>query len=86
LLNNDLANESRKYTTGMVGETMEVLVTGFDEKSGWLAGHTEGRINTRIYSKNKKLIGTILSVKITSATDFSLAGEEVRINQPERVQ
>jgi len=71
------AKSSRAWNEKMVDQTVRVLVTGTERKSGYLTAHTEGRVITRIYSYDKSLIGKFIDVNVVSTTDFSLAGEVV---------
>ncbi|MGA2642995.1 MAG: TRAM domain-containing protein, partial [Spirochaetia bacterium] len=50
------------------------LVEGPDRRKGFLAGRTEGRIPVRFECADDSLIGTFLSVRITSAAPLSLQG------------
>ncbi|MBS2212413.1 tRNA (N6-isopentenyl adenosine(37)-C2)-methylthiotransferase MiaB [Carboxylicivirga mesophila] len=79
LLSEDLAEVSGAYNTAMVGQVFPVLVRDTDRKSGYLSGQTEGKITVRFASDNKALIGQIVDVKITSASNFSVEGELVEV-------
>lgn len=74
-LTNDLEKTSAEHNRQMIGKTYRVLVRGLERKGDFLSGLTEGRINVRINSTDTSLIGKIVNVKITSSTDFSVAGE-----------
>lgn len=74
-LTHDLEKTSAAHNQQMIGKTYRVLVRGLERKGDYLSGLTEGRINVRIPSTDTSLIGTILDIKITFATDFSVAGE-----------
>jgi tRNA-2-methylthio-N6-dimethylallyladenosine synthase len=76
-LTHDLEKTSAAHNKKMIGITYRVLVRGLERKGDFLSGLTEGRINVRITSTDKSLIGKIVNVKITSSTDFSVAGEIV---------
>jgi len=65
----------------MVGKTVRVLVRGTDRKEGFLSSHTEGKLIIRFASDNQDLIGSFADVKITSATDFSMEGELVKVEE-----
>ena len=54
---------------------MKILVRGTDKASGFLSGHTEGKIVVRFASKNQKLVGQFVTLKITSVTPFSMEGD-----------
>jgi tRNA-2-methylthio-N6-dimethylallyladenosine synthase len=73
-LTHDLEKTSAAHNKKMIGKTYRVLVRGLERKGDFLSGLTEGRINMRINSTNTSLIGEIVNVKITSSTDFSVAG------------
>jgi tRNA-2-methylthio-N6-dimethylallyladenosine synthase len=74
-LTHDLEKTSAAHNRQMIGNTYRVLVRGLERKGDFLSGLTEGRINVRINSTDTSLIGKIVNVKITSSTDFSVAGE-----------
>jgi tRNA-2-methylthio-N6-dimethylallyladenosine synthase len=75
ILTDELMKHSLVYNQGLIGKTQKVLVTGYDRKNGYLTGHTEGKIVIRFKSKDKNLIGQIVTVKVTSATALSIEGE-----------
>jgi tRNA-2-methylthio-N6-dimethylallyladenosine synthase len=75
LLTHDLEKTSAAHNRRMIGKTYRVLVRGLERKGDFLSGLTEGRINVRISSTDTSLIGKIVDVKITTSTDFSVAGE-----------
>jgi tRNA-2-methylthio-N6-dimethylallyladenosine synthase len=77
LLTHDLEKTSAAHNRRMIGKTYRVLVRGLERKGDFLSGLTEGRINVRISSTDTSLIGKIVDVKITSSTDFSVAGEMI---------
>ena len=79
ILTNELMKHSLVYNQGLVGKTQKMLVTGCDRKNGYLTGHTEGKIVIRFKSTDKKLIGQIVTVKVTSATELSIEGELVEL-------
>jgi tRNA-2-methylthio-N6-dimethylallyladenosine synthase len=74
-LTHDLEKTSAAHNKKMVGKTYRVLVRGLERKGDYLSGLTEGRINVRIPSTDTSMIGKIVDVKITTSTDFSVAGE-----------
>ncbi len=74
-----LTEISAQYNARLVGQTFRVLVTGKDRKGGFLSGLTEGRITVRFPSEDDSLVGTFVDVKITSASDFSVEGEQLTI-------
>ncbi|MBR8534876.1 tRNA (N6-isopentenyl adenosine(37)-C2)-methylthiotransferase MiaB [Carboxylicivirga sediminis] len=79
LLSEDLGEVSGAYNEAMVGQVFPVLVRDTDRKSGYLSGQTEGKITVRFESDNRTLIGQIVDVKITSASNFSVEGELVEV-------
>jgi len=76
-LTRDLEKTSAAHNKLMIGKTYRVLVRGLERKGDFLSGLTEGRINVRISSTDISLVGKIVGVKITSSTDFSVAGEMI---------
>ncbi len=74
-LSDVFAQSSRAYNEALVDQIVPVLITGKDKKTGYLTGYTEGKINIRVYHQSQDLIGQIVPVKVTTALDFSLAGE-----------
>ncbi|MCT4586302.1 MAG: tRNA (N6-isopentenyl adenosine(37)-C2)-methylthiotransferase MiaB [Carboxylicivirga sp.] len=81
LLSDDLAEVSGAYNARMIDQTFPVLVRDTDRKKGYLSGQTEGKITVRFASEDRALIGQIVNVKITSASNFSVEGELVEIVQ-----
>ena len=77
-LTEDLMRVSFAKNKEMIGKTFRVLVRGTERNQKYLAGLTEGKINVRIPSSDSSLIGEIIDIKITSATEFSVAGEIVK--------
>ena len=75
ILTDELMKHSLVYNQGLIGKTQKVLVIGYDRKNGYLTGHTEGKIVIRFQSRDKSLIGQIVTVKVTSATALSIEGE-----------
>ena len=74
ILTDELMKHSLVYNQGLIGKTQKVLVNGYDRKNGYLTGHTEGKIVIRFQSRDKSLIGQIVTVKVTSATALSIEG------------
>ncbi|MBO6058436.1 MAG: tRNA (N6-isopentenyl adenosine(37)-C2)-methylthiotransferase MiaB [Bacteroidales bacterium] len=74
ILTDELMKHSLVYNQGLIGKTQKVLVTGYDRKNGFLTGHTEGKIVIRFQSRDKSLIGQIVTVRVTSATALSIEG------------
>ena len=79
-LTNDLIISSSGHNKNMVGKILRVLIRGKERKEKYLTGLTEGRINVRILSTDSSLIGKIVEVKISSAADFSVAGNLIQPN------
>ncbi len=79
LLSEDLAEVASAYNAAMVGHIYPVLVRDTDRKSGYLSAQTEGKITVRFPSEDKALIGQIIDVKITSASNFSVEGELLEV-------
>jgi tRNA-2-methylthio-N6-dimethylallyladenosine synthase len=75
ILTDELMKHSLVYNQGLIDKTQKMLVNGYDRKNGYLTGHTEGKIVIRFKSKDKNLIGQIVTVKVTSATALSIEGE-----------
>lgn len=67
------------WNKNLLGKSIPVLITGVEKKTGYLMGYNEGRINVRILHTDKSLIGQIVPITITTALEFSLAGE---LSQP----
>ena len=80
ILTDELRKSSLPYNEKMVGSIVRVLVRGNDRKEGFLTSHTEGKLIIRFASENNDLIGQFADVEITSATDFSMEGELVKVN------
>ena len=74
ILTDELMKHSLVYNQGLIGKTQKVFVNGYDRKNGYLTGHTEGKIVIRFQSRDKSLIGQIVTVKVTSATALSIEG------------
>lgn len=66
---------SLKYNKALVNKEMDVLVRTTERKTGFLSGHNEGKIVTRILSKDTRLIGQIVRVRISEVAAFSITGE-----------
>ena len=66
---------SKAYNETLIGKTMKVLVNGTDRKTGFSNGLTEVKLIVRLNQKDDTLMGKIVTVKITSASDLSLSGE-----------
>lgn len=73
-LTEELMKHSLVYNQALVGTTVKMLVEDYDRKSGYLTGHTEGKIVIRIPSRDENYIGQIIEVKVVSATPLSIEG------------
>lgn len=78
-LTQDLKRSSLTHNRAMIGNTYRVLVRGMERKGEFLSGLTEGKINVRIHSHERSLIGQIVDVQISSASYFSVAGDLVEM-------
>jgi tRNA-2-methylthio-N6-dimethylallyladenosine synthase len=74
-----LRKHNRNFNRNLVGKTMRVLVRGEDRKEGFLSALTEGKLIVRFPAENENLTGQFADVKITSASDFSLEGELIKV-------
>ncbi len=57
-----------------VGQVIRVLVTSRNPRTGYLTGHSEGRIPVRL-NADDRTIGTFVDLKVTSARPLSIEGE-----------
>ncbi len=78
-LSEKLEEISGAYNQQLIGKELQVLVRSTERKTGFLSGHTEGKLVTRIKSKDQSLIGKFIKVKITESADLSIAGELVSV-------
>ena len=81
VLTDELRKYNRIYNEEMNGKIMRVLVRDTDRKEGFLTSLTEGKLIVRFVSEDQNLIGQFVDVKITSASDFSLEGDLILINE-----
>ena len=79
ILTEELRKYNIPYNTGMIGKKVRVLVRNSDRKVGYLTSHTEGKLIVRFASEDTGLIGQFVDVIITSASDFSMEGELVKV-------
>jgi len=81
-----LSEELKKYTSEhnrkMIGKNFSVLVTGKDRKTGYLTGHTEGKVIVRFPSNDPLLFGNFVNIMISSAADFSVEGVLQQVSEP----
>ena len=82
ILTEELRKHNIPYNKNLIGKTLRVLVRGYDRKEGFLSSITEGKLIVRFPSANDGLIGQFADVKITSASDFSMEGELVKMEEP----
>jgi tRNA-2-methylthio-N6-dimethylallyladenosine synthase len=80
-LTEELRKHNRIYNHNLLGKTVRVLVRGEDRKEGFLSALTEGKLIVRFPAENEDLTGKFVDVKITSASDFSLEGELVKVEE-----
>lgn len=81
VLTEELRKHNIPYNNKLVGKTIRVLVRGTDRKEGFLSSLTEGKLIVRFASVDESLIGQFADVKITAASDFSLEGELVKVEE-----
>ena len=86
ILTEELRKHNIPYNQGLIGKTLHVLVRGTDRKKGFLSSLTEGKLIVRFPSSDENLIGQFANVKITSASDFSLEGELVEVEEAVSLQ
>jgi tRNA-2-methylthio-N6-dimethylallyladenosine synthase len=79
ILTDELIRHNRVYNRSLVGKNLRVLVVGEDRKKGYLKALTEGRLIVRFPSDDRSLVGQFTEVRINSAADFSLEGENLAI-------
>ena len=67
------------HNKNYLGQTLETIVESYDEKTGWLSGKTEGKINIRTkpldHPHPQELVGEFVQIKVTSCRPMSLEGE-----------
>jgi tRNA-2-methylthio-N6-dimethylallyladenosine synthase len=80
-LTEELRKHNRIYNQNLLGKTVRVLVRGEDRKEGFLSALTEGKLIVRFPSENEDLTGKFADIKITSASDFSLEGERIKVEE-----
>jgi tRNA-2-methylthio-N6-dimethylallyladenosine synthase len=79
ILTEELRKHNLPFNSGMIGKTLRVLVRNTDRKEGFLTSHTEGKLIIRFASDDTNLIGQFADVRITSASDFSMEGNLVKV-------
>ncbi|TLX76525.1 tRNA (N6-isopentenyl adenosine(37)-C2)-methylthiotransferase MiaB [Labilibacter sediminis] len=77
ILSEELSKHTYEYNKSLIGQTIKVLVREKDRKTGYLSGHTAGKLVIRFESDNMDLIGQIVELKVSNAAKFSLEGELV---------
>ena len=86
ILTEELRKHNIPYNESLVGKTLRVLVRGTDRKEGFLSSLTEGKLIVRFPSTDESLIGQFADVKITSASDFSMEGELISVEEAVSLQ
>jgi tRNA-2-methylthio-N6-dimethylallyladenosine synthase len=81
VLTEELRKHNRIYNHNLLGKTVRVLVRGEDRKEGFLSALTEGKLIVRFPFEGENLTGQFAEVKITSASDFSLEGERIKVEE-----
>ena len=81
VLTEELRKHNRIYNHNLLGKTVRVLVRGEDRKEGFLSALTEGKLIVRFPFEGENLTGQFAEVKITSASDFSLEGELLKVEE-----
>jgi tRNA-2-methylthio-N6-dimethylallyladenosine synthase len=81
ILTEELRKHNIPYNENLIGKTVRVLVRGADRKEGFLSALTEGKLIVRFASDDNNLIGRFADLRIVSASDFSLEGELVKIEE-----
>ena len=81
ILTEELRKHNIPYNESLIGKTMRVLVRGIDRKEGYLSSLTEGKLIVRFASGDESLIGKFADITITAATDFSMEGELISVNE-----
>ncbi|MFB6318557.1 tRNA (N6-isopentenyl adenosine(37)-C2)-methylthiotransferase MiaB [Saccharicrinis sp. FJH54] len=74
-LSEDLKQVSETYNKSLEGKSVDVLITGKHRREGYMTGLTEGKINVQIKEDDPGMIGSIVTVKVTSSRAFSIEGE-----------
>jgi len=67
----------KEHNAKMIGETMEVLVSGKSRRETQWSGYTSSYRLANFSSPAKELLGTYVQVRVTGATPNSLIGEHV---------
>ena len=81
ILTEELRKHNIPFNESLIGKTLRVLVRGTDRKEGFLSSLTEGKLIVRFPSADESLIGQFADVLITSASDFSVEGELVSVEE-----
>lgn len=82
-MNEVVVKSSLDWNQGLVGREIPVLVTAMDRSGASLLGLTEGRINARLTGVGAEAIGQFVTMRVTEAQSFNIAGEWVRSGLPE---
>lgn len=78
-LTDKLEHISSAYLTTLVGSETTMLVRTTEERTGFLSGHSEGKIVMRLLLKDPSLIGQMVKVRITESSAFSVTAELVEL-------
>ncbi len=74
ILSKLLLDSMAPINAARVGQVIRVLVTSRNPRTGYLTGHSEGRIPVRLEADDST-IGTFVNLKVTSAKPLSISGE-----------
>jgi tRNA-2-methylthio-N6-dimethylallyladenosine synthase len=74
-LSDKLEAISLEYNNQLIDKEIKVLVRTTERKTGYLSGHTEGKIVTRILSKDQSLIGKFVTINVTGVSPLSITGK-----------
>lgn len=74
VLTEELTRHTLNHNSRYIGQTIRVLVTGYDRKPGYLSGITEGRIVVRFAAGAEIIPGQFVWLNITSASHYSIEG------------
>ncbi len=74
-LSSELQTISRRYNDALIGAELSAIVERPDRKPGFLSAKTEGKLIVRFASEDQSLIGSFVTVRITSASALSLEAE-----------
>lgn len=75
ILNDLLEERAVRAHQRLIGRTVPVLVTHYDDRNDVLMGQTEGRLKIRLESRDRELVGMFIDVTVTSIAGLALGGE-----------